>query len=184
MGILALLSLFSRKAFSLDLGGLFTSHPSLSIPFSFARSGYVVTADFNADNYSDKEGRYEVNFVFENKSGDAAELHKTQALLGVFDASNGTKVGKNGELIYTRAGPLMPIRLTISSIDSSNEKTIYDKQLSQYFPGGGNQYGVHVSIDQVFLKTGHYRIRLETLGNVIPELANIPVIFEIGLHGK
>lgn len=138
------------------------------------------------DNFSDEEIEYPLEFMFVCQPAEAQEY---LTLLGRFTPGYGMKKGPNGEWIYTRAGPKMPLHITIYKLDGNNQDIVYDKQFSQYFPSGafpfeGGQFGVNVGIDSVKFYTGQYRVRLETLDDVIPKLANTPVIFQIQLHGK
>jgi len=184
VGIFSAFAAFHKMAFSRVLGGMFTTYPRFTMPFSFAQPGYVATGNFEANNHSDDELTYAIAFIFLNKSGDHTELRRLQTLLGVFDPRNGAKRDEHGEFQFTRVGPVMPIRLTIYRLDGPSEKTIFDQQFRQYYPGGGTQYGVTVSIDSVRLRTGHYRIQVEALDRALPELADVPVEFEMKLSAK
>lgn len=188
IAILALLSSIYKSSISgeselVNLQRLYTNLPGVSIPFNFNRAGHVVTADFNINNSTNKKIGYSVDFIYWIKSSNTSARHELQTLLGFFDKNNGVKIGDDGKDIYTRVGPQIPVRITISQLIDQSQKTVYDEKFNQYYPGGGTKYTVEVNVDTVFLETGLYRVRVESLGNTIPELANSEVSFEIHRRG-
>jgi hypothetical protein len=64
-----------------------------------------------------------------------------------------------------------------------DETLVYEREFHQLFPGGGSNFYIGVPLDSIKLEPATYRIRLETLA-AIPDLADLPVNFEIGLPGK
>ena len=172
LGILSLLPFFSSNVFPLDLTALFEKLPHVTLPFTLSEKGHVLTTDFKAGGNLNKTYLYNFRLSFlitddEFKSGRIA------GLLGYGQQRFG----------FFRGGIPIPLRLTISRLVDGNEMVVYNEEVQHLLIGGAGNSRFFKDIDSVRLEPALYRVRLETLA-AVPELADVPVNFEIGLPGK
>ena len=183
LGILSLLPFFSSNVFPLDLTALFEKLPHVTLPFTLSEKGHVLTTDFKAGGNLNKTYTYTFYLSFLTKDSPAELRLRVAGLLGFNAPKNGsTYTNENGEIVHNRTGIPIPLKLSISRLDGEIETVVYNQEFRQLWTlAYGASYDK--AIDKIKLDPAYYRIRLETLA-AVPELANAPVSFEIGLPGK
>lgn len=182
-GILFLLPFFSTNAFPLEWKGFFERLPHFTIPCSLAEKGHILTTDFKAGGNLNKTYGYTFYLSFLTKDSPEELRQRVAGFLGFREPKNGsTYTDANGQIVYNRTGIPIPIRLTISRLDGESETVVYNQEFRQLWTlAYGASYDK--AIDVIRLEPARYRVRLETLA-AVPELADVPVSFEIGLPGK
>ncbi|MCX5865633.1 MAG: DUF5625 family protein [Deltaproteobacteria bacterium] len=104
------------------------------------------------------------------------QLHRVAILFGLIDPNTGQAFTQ----FEDRSIPI-PLKLTVSRLDGGKETVVYNEEVSKMYNAGAG--GTDRGIAGIKLEPALYRVRLETLA-AVPELADIPVNFEIGLPGK
>jgi hypothetical protein len=172
---------YSLASCGLDFSALFEkTPPHITLPFSLAEKGHVLTTDFKA---GDKTYTYSFFLDFHVKNDDPEDLYRIAKILGLNEPDNGgTYKDANGHFIYIRTGIAIPLRLTISRVDGNNEAIVYNEEFNQLWSLGGSRIDILKLIVQVKLEPALYRVRLESLG-AVNELADTPVNFNIGTLG-
>jgi Domain of unknown function (DUF5625) len=75
----------------------------------------------------------------------------------------------------------IPLKLKVSVIESSGDRTIYDREIHEMKKIGAARFGFEKLIDYIELKPGLYRINIQSLKD-IPELVESPITF--GIYGQ
>jgi len=179
LGLVLGLPFVSKDALSLELSALFEKLPHLTLPFSLAKSGYVLTTDFEAGGNFKKSYLYTFHLSFLVNNDNFGQLSKLLGF-GATPNSDGASRDDDGSI---RAGIAIPLKLNIARLDGKNEIAVFSKEYNKLAAGGAGDSKLFTSIDHIRLDPGTYRVRLEAL-TAVPELANVPVNFEIGLPGK
>jgi len=173
--IFASLPCMQTSAFPINFADFFEKLPHITLPFSLAKKGHVLTTDFKA---GEKPYTYSFYISFNLRSCDPEQLHRVAILLGLIDPNTGQVFTQ----LDDRSIPI-PLKLTVIRLDGEKETVVYNKEVSKTSSGGGTNSYLPRGIDSIKLEPALYRVRLETLA-AVPELADIPVNFEIGLPGK
>lgn len=153
------------------LAGSKPPRPPLILPFAVHKAGTVVTTKMRVVEHR----VYTFSLGLGLKKYDREDRKRVQKLAG---SGGRDKYGK--PLDY---GLPIPVRLTISSIDSSNERVIYNKEVREEEMYGFTAEEFSKQIDRIELRPGLYRITIESLQD-IPALANTHVTFAVGFRRK
>ena len=144
--------------------------PPFFVPFEAQKRGSTVTTKLRVVEHR--------NYLFSLDIGvkKGATMEDARRLL---ELAGGNERDKNGKpLSY---GVSIPVKLKVAVIDSTGERTIYDKEIYQEEVTGGGSRGVTKLIDVIELNRGQYRINIQSLKD-IPELAESPITF--GIYGR
>lgn len=180
MCILPLLLFISTNAFPLDLAALTEKLPHITLPFSLAEKGYVLTTDFKAGGNRNKAYIYTFYLSFLITDDDLKSGHIPRLLGFGTQNDGGAYTDADGSI---RSGVLIPLKLRISRLEGKNEVTVLTKEYKKLSSSGAGNSRLFTAIDHIKLEPANYKVRLETLA-AVPELAGVPVNFEIGLPGK
>lgn len=149
--------------------------PALEVPFRLDKAGFVLETDYET---KEKTHSYGFELAFKPKIIDSQveQAYRVTQLLERNHA-NDQYTNAKGVVVYPRHGIRVPLKLTITRLESSKKIQIYDQTFEHlYSPGGGSPSFLPSQIDNVVLEPGRYRFRLEAL-EAVPELADIDVEF-------
>lgn len=136
------------------------SPPPTVFPFAVHKAGATVTTEMKvkkAHHYW-----FELNFLH-NKADDEAERERVKKLVGSW--------GENKDGTSIEPGIPIPLKITISVIDSSGVHPVTEKEVfvGSLFAGGVG--GWSREIGAIEIPAGHCRITVQSMKD-IPELAN------------
>lgn len=154
------------------LAGSKLPKPPLILPFAAHKAGSVVTTEVRIVEH--RVYYFDLRLGF--KENDSEDRKRVQKLAGGF----GRDKKSREPLDY---GISIPVRLKITTVDSSNDLIIYDKEIQKEEMSGFGANSFSKKIDRLELRPGHYRISLENLKD-IPELNETPVFLGVGFNPK
>jgi hypothetical protein len=143
--------------------------PPIELPFAVHQAGATVSTElWIVDKY-----KYPFVLRFEYKEKDKADQERVRKLVG-----SGGKNKWTGKIIDP--GIPIPLKLTISIIESSGERTLLEKDVLAL---GEDAHGINyferdIDRNQIKIPPGLYRVTVQSLKD-IPELANTKVFFVI-----
>lgn len=145
--------------------------PPLIVPFAVHKAGTIFTTELEIVDH--RSYRFSLRLGF--KEHDKADRDRVEKLAGKYGRD------KNGNLLHP--GIAIPLKVNISVIDSSGERTIYDQKIveEEMYGYGADHYSK--TIGAVALRPGHYRFTIESMQD-IPELTETPVSLGIGWAPK
>ena len=148
--------------------------PPFFVPFEAQKAGSTFTTVLRVVEHRN----YMFALALGIKKGATREATMENARQ-LSELAGGNERDKNGKpLSY---GVSIPVKLKVAVIDSTGERTIYDKEIYQEEVTGGGSRGVTKLIDVIELNRGQYRINIQSLKD-IPELAESPITF--GIYGR
>ena len=144
--------------------------PPLYAPFTAQKAGSLFTTELRVVEHR----KYEFTLLVSIKKGENTEDSKR--LLKLMGRTGKDKDGK-----MMSPGIAIPLKLTISVIDTSGESIIYDKEVheEEMQSGGGGTYEKLIDLIEL-MPGGHYRVTLQSLQDV-PEFSGNPI--SVGIHG-
>lgn len=162
----ALLTFHSMKAVAESL-----PKQPIFLPFAVAQKGTVLTFDFEAV----ENNLY--TFILTFQLNDDAV---TRAGVAKFMGDGGYDPKTHKRL---NNGQPIPLRLTISNLNSSSDIPIFDKVIieEELEAFRGDAKGFSKIIDRIKLSSAKYRVHVEALRD-IPELTATPIEFGIYIH--
>jgi hypothetical protein len=141
--------------------------PPFDVPFEAQKAGSIFTSELRLVEHRS----YVFALFIKAKKGTSMEDARRLIELAGSDARY-----KNGKpLSY---GVSMPVKLTVSLIDPSGEKVIYDKEIQQEDKIGAGVMGIEKVIDVIDLRPGHYKVSVQSLKDT-PEYSENPVTFGV-----
>lgn len=147
--------------------------PPLFVPFEAQKAGSIFTTELRVVEHRG----YKFALLLKTKKGASMEdARRLMELAGKFGRDKSGKQPWGGKLLWP--GISIPLKLKVSIIDASGERAIYDKEIHEEEVVGGGSMGIEKLIDTIELKSGHYRISIQSLKD-IPELAENPINFGI-----
>lgn len=141
--------------------------PPTKFPFPVHKEGATVTTEMKikkAHHYW-----FELTFLH-NKADDDAERERLKKLVGSWQ--------KNHEGESMEPGIPIPIKITVSVIDSSGVRNVFEKELLVGSVWSGGVGGWNRAIGAIEIPAGYSRITVQSMKD-IPELANREVVLEI-----
>ena len=141
--------------------------PTTTFPFAVHKEGATVTTEMKikkAHHYW-----FELTFLH-NKADDDAERERVKKLVGSWQ--------KNHDGESMEPGISIPIKITVSVIDSSGVRNVFEKELLVGSVWSGGVGGWSRAIGSIEIPAGQCRIIVQSLKD-IPELANREVVLEI-----
>ena len=137
-----------------------------TLPFVIHKAGTKVTAELDVK----EEHRYWFELQFWHQGKDDAERERIEKLVG-----RGARdmVGNPID-----DGIPIPLKITISIIDASGERTVTEGEIfvREVWAGGGGHFDR--GIGHILIPAGHCRISIQSI-NDIPELSDVKVTLEI-----
>lgn len=143
--------------------------PPFFVPFEAQKAGSVFTTELLVAEHRSYIFSLELGV---KKEGDMEDARRLGKLAG---GDSRDKEGKPLDL-----GISIPLKLTISVIDTSGERIIYDKEIYEEEKIGASRRGFKKLIGSIELKPGRHRINIQSLKD-IPELVENPITF--GIYG-
>jgi len=156
-----------------DLHALTEKLPHTSQSFSMKKSGYEISTEFLAGGNLLKRYRYTMYLNFQALPSESIDASRLRHLLGLTAS----------QVADQSAGIDIPIRIQIGQVINGIEVIFYDKKFAKLYNLGWWEHEFNKGIDSIFMDPGKYTVRVKLL-DAVPELANVPVTFEIGLPGK
>jgi hypothetical protein len=143
--------------------------PPVELPFAVHQKGATVSTRLQMV----EERNYPFNLKFYYNEKDKADEERVRKLVG------GHQRDKYGKIV--EPGIPIPLKLTISVIESAGEKIVLEKEIlvGALYTRSIDNYTRE--IDLIHLTTGLYRVTVRSLKD-IPELANTKVILGIYLR--
>ncbi len=154
------------------LGSIGVPRPPIELPFVFDKANPMVSTDLYIAK--DREFFFCLKYMYDGK--DFADQERVRKL-----------VGGGGENIYTGKltdpGIPIPLKITVSSIESSGEKILLEKE---FLTMGEDGHGINYfkrRIGYIHLPQGLCHVKVRCL-KAIPELANTKINFGIYLRER
>ncbi|MHB8137538.1 MAG: DUF5625 family protein [Smithellaceae bacterium] len=141
--------------------------PPIKFPFSVHKEGATVTTEMQVK----KAHHYWFELTFlHNKADDEAERERLRKLVGSWEKN------KDGE--SREPGIQIPLKITVSVMDSSGVRNVYEKELLVGSVWSGGVGGWSRAIGAIEIPAGQCRITVQSMKD-IPELSNREVVLEI-----
>jgi hypothetical protein len=147
----------------------------ISIPFSLAEKGFSIAKDFAAVK---RTYGYTFSLDLGIEENNEEQLHRLAKLWGGPSSYN-----RKESLELKPVGIAIPVRLSVSRIDGTEESIVYEKDFFQLASWASSRTELSKLIAVVQLQPGHYRVHLVAL-DAVPELAATQITLRILIQRK
>jgi hypothetical protein len=144
--------------------------PPIELPFAVHQAGAMVSTELWIVENGPYKYPFDLKFIFNEK--DKKDRERVLKLVGRYERDARGKLRQPGITI--------PLKLTITIIDSSGERLLLQKEVSvgPCYAYGHNDFLRRIDEDQIKMPPGLYRVTVQNLKD-IPELADTKVFFTI-----